>query len=106
MARASEEIRFSYDDSFRAYDVKKPFEGVVPNLERRYLETDSDWSREEIARYMTATPCGACRGFRLKPEALAVKIAAKAYWRNLRTFGARGADLVFGAARPTRRQAQ
>ena len=73
----AEEIRFSYDDSFRAYDVKKPFEGVVPNLERRYLETDSDWSREEIARYMTATPCGACRGFRLKPEALAVKIAQK-----------------------------
>jgi excinuclease ABC subunit A len=73
----AEEIRFSYDDSFRAYDVKKPFEGVVPNLERRYLETDSDWSRDEIARYMTATPCAACRGFRLKPEALAVKIAQK-----------------------------
>ncbi|MFY9627348.1 MAG: excinuclease ABC subunit UvrA [Methylocystis sp.] len=72
-----EEIRFSYDDSFRAYDVKKPFEGVVPNLERRYLETDSDWSREEIGRYMSATPCRACGGFRLKPEALAVKIAQK-----------------------------
>ena len=72
-----EDIRFSYDDSFRAYDVKKPFEGVVTNLERRYLETDSDWSREEITRYMTATPCRACGGFRLKPEALAVKIAQK-----------------------------
>ena len=48
--------------------MKKPFEGVVPNLERRYLATDSDWSREEIARYMTATPCGACRGFGLKPD--------------------------------------
>ncbi len=72
-----EDIRFSYDDSFRAYDVKKPFEGVVPNLERRYLETDSDWSREEIGRFMSATPCRACGGFRLKPEALAVKIGHK-----------------------------
>jgi len=72
-----EEIRFAYDDNFRAYEVKKPFEGVVPNLERRYLETESDWSREEIARYMSATPCRACNGFRLKPEALAVKIAQK-----------------------------
>ncbi len=72
-----EEIRFSYDDSFRAYDVKKPFEGVIPNLERRYLETDSDWSREEIGRFMSATPCRACHGFRLKPEALAVKIGHK-----------------------------
>ncbi len=72
-----EEIKFSYDDSFRAYDVKKPFEGVVINLERRYLETDSEWAREEIGRYMSATPCLACEGFRLKPEALAVKIAAR-----------------------------
>jgi len=72
-----EEIRFTYDDSFRSYDVKKPFEGVVPNLERRWLETESEWSREEIGRYMSATPCKACNGFRLKPEALAVKIAHK-----------------------------
>ncbi|QXX74425.1 excinuclease ABC subunit UvrA [Methylovirgula sp. HY1] len=70
----TEVVRFSYNDGLRAYDVKKPFEGVVTNLERRYLETESDWSREEIARYMTATPCSACNGFRLKPEALAVKI--------------------------------
>ena len=54
--------------------MKKPFEGVVSNLERRYRETESEWSREEIERYMTATPCEACHGFRLKPEALAVKI--------------------------------
>ena len=72
-----EEVRFSYDDGFRAYDVKKPFEGVIINLERRYLETDSEWAREEIGRYMSATPCLACEGFRLKPEALAVKIAGK-----------------------------
>ncbi|HYA80649.1 MAG TPA: excinuclease ABC subunit UvrA, partial [Methylocystis sp.] len=74
---SEEEIRFSYDDSFRAYDVKKPFEGVIPNLERRWLETESEWSREEISRYMSATPCVACGGYRLKPEALAVKIAKK-----------------------------
>jgi excinuclease ABC subunit A len=72
-----EDIRFSYDDGFRAYDVKKPFEGVIVNLERRWLETDSEWAREEIGRFMSATPCAACDGFRLKPEALAVKIAGR-----------------------------
>ena len=70
----AEEIRFAYDDGLRAYEVNKPFEGVVANLDRRYRETESEWSREEIQRYMTATPCEACHGFRLKPEALAVKI--------------------------------
>ena len=72
-----EEIKFNYDDGYRAYSVKKPFEGVVINLERRYLETDSEWAREEIGRFMSATPCLSCSGFRLKPEALAVKIAQK-----------------------------
>ena len=72
-----EAIKFSYDDGLRAYDVKKPFEGVVSNLQRRYLETESEWAREEIGRYMSATPCKACKGFRLKPEALAVKIGMK-----------------------------
>ncbi len=70
----AEEIRFAYDDGLRAYEVRKPFEGVVSNLDRRYKETESEWSREEIQRYMSATPCEACNGFRLKPEALAVKI--------------------------------
>jgi excinuclease ABC subunit A len=69
-----EDIRFGYDDGMRAYEVRKPFEGVVNNLERRYKETESEWSREEIERFMTATPCDACGGHRLKPEALAVKI--------------------------------
>ncbi len=69
------EIRFSYDDGMRAYDTRRPFEGVVTNLERRYRETDSDWAREEIARYFTDVPCDACKGYRLKPEALCVKIA-------------------------------
>jgi excinuclease ABC subunit A len=69
-----EEIRMAYEDGLRSYEVKKPFEGVVRNLERRYRETESEWSREEIQRFMSATPCAACKGFRLKPEALAVKI--------------------------------
>jgi excinuclease ABC subunit A len=71
-----EPIRFSYNDGLRSYEVKKPFEGVVTNLERRYHETESEWAREEMSRYMTATPCSACKGYRLKPEALAVKIDA------------------------------
>ncbi|MCW2286002.1 excinuclease ABC subunit A [Rhodoblastus acidophilus] len=69
-----QEILFQYSDGNRAYEVKKPFEGVIRNLERRFLETESDWAREEIGRYMTAKPCNACSGFRLKPEALAVKV--------------------------------
>jgi excinuclease ABC subunit A len=72
-----ETIRFAYNDGLRAYEVKKPFEGVIPNLERRYKETESDWSRDEISRYMGEVPCAACDGNRLKPEALAVKIAGK-----------------------------
>jgi excinuclease ABC subunit A len=69
------EIRFAYDDGVRAYETKRPFEGVITNLERRYKETDSEWAREEIARYFTDVPCEACHGYRLKPEALCVKIA-------------------------------
>jgi excinuclease ABC subunit A len=71
------EIKFSYDDGMRAYDTKRPFEGIITNLERRYRETDSEWAREEIARYFTDVPCAACHGFRLKPEALCVKIAGR-----------------------------
>ncbi|GGG25652.1 excinuclease ABC subunit UvrA [Chelatococcus composti] len=69
-----EAVRFAYDDGLRSYEVRKPFEGVVNNLERRWKETESDWAREEIGRFMSETPCGACGGHRLKPEALAVKI--------------------------------
>ncbi len=71
----SQEIKFSYDDGARSYGVEKPFEGVVRSLERRFKETDSEWAREEIGRFMGAAPCPACDGARLKPEALAVKIA-------------------------------
>ncbi|MGL4634509.1 MAG: excinuclease ABC subunit UvrA [Beijerinckiaceae bacterium] len=71
----NEDVKFQYDDGLRNYEVKKPFEGVIINLERRFKETDSDWAREEIGRFMSETPCHACEGNRLKPEALAVKIA-------------------------------
>jgi excinuclease ABC subunit A len=70
-----DEIRFTYDDGMRSYQTKKPFEGVITNLERRYEETESDWAREELEKYFTDIPCNACNGFRLKPEALCVKIA-------------------------------
>jgi len=69
-----EEIKFNYDDGYEKYSYKKTFEGVVNNLERRYLETDSDWKREEIAQYQSDTNCERCKGQRLKDEALCVKI--------------------------------
>ncbi|MDB5457509.1 MAG: excinuclease subunit, partial [Caulobacter sp.] len=70
-----EKIKFTYDDNARKYEVAKPFEGVLPNLERRWRETDSSWVREELGRYQSDTPCEVCHGKRLRPEALAVKIA-------------------------------
>ena len=70
-----EEVQFVYDDGLRRYEVKKTFEGVIPNLNRRYRETDSQWVRDEITKYMSAADCPACGGKRLKAEALAVKIA-------------------------------
>ena len=70
-----EEILFRYDEGGRVYQVTRVFEGVIPNMERRYRETDSAWIREEFERYQNNRRCGACGGFRLKDEALAVKIA-------------------------------
>ena len=70
-----QKIEFRYNDGLRSYKTTKVFEGVVTNLARRWKETESAWMREEIERFMSATPCPACNGYRLKPEALAVKIA-------------------------------
>ena len=70
-----EEISFRYDEGGRVYQVSRVFEGVIPNMERRYRETDSNWIREEFERYQNNRPCGTCGGYRLRPEALAVKIA-------------------------------
>jgi len=69
-----EEIKFSYDDNYQSYTTKKTFEGVINNLERRYLETDSEWKREEIAQYQSESNCEKCKGQRLKEESLCVKI--------------------------------
>jgi excinuclease ABC subunit A len=72
-----DEIKFSYEDGVRSYDTKKPFEGVITNIDRRYRETESEWAREELAKYFSDVPCAGCNGYRLKPEALCVKIGGK-----------------------------
>ncbi len=70
-------IEFVYDDGVRSYRTAKPFEGVIGNIERRWRETESNWVREELERFQSDHPCPACEGFRLKPEALAVKIDSR-----------------------------
>jgi excinuclease ABC subunit A len=69
-----EKIKFRFDDGGRVYEVNRNFEGVIPNMERRYRETDSNWVREEFERFQSNKPCDACGGHRLRPEALAVKL--------------------------------
>ncbi len=69
-----EDVKFIYADGARRYEVVKPFEGVIPNLERRWRETDSSWVREEMSRFQSVTHCETCNGQRLKPQALAVKL--------------------------------
>jgi Excinuclease ATPase subunit len=68
------EIKFRYDEGGRVYQVERPFEGVIPNMERRYRETDSNWIREEFEAYQNNRSCGTCGGYRLRAEALAIKI--------------------------------
>jgi len=70
-----QEILFRYDEGGRVYEITRTFEGVIPNLERRYRETDSNWIREELERFQNNRNCHSCEGYRLRPEALAVKIA-------------------------------
>jgi excinuclease ABC subunit A len=72
-----EEVEFVYEDGVRRYINTKPFEGVIGNIERRFRETESDWVREELSRYQGSHPCDACGGYRLKPQALAVKVGGK-----------------------------
>ncbi|RPG04094.1 MAG: excinuclease ABC subunit UvrA [Pelagibacteraceae bacterium TMED267] len=69
-----DEIKFNYDDGYEKYSYKKTFEGVINNLERRFLESDSEWKREAIAEYQSDSACEGCNGNRLKEEALCVKI--------------------------------
>jgi excinuclease ABC subunit A len=70
-------VTLTFIDGRKSYDVKKPFEGVIGNLNRRMLQTESAWMREELSKYQAAHPCETCNGARLKPEALAVKIAGR-----------------------------
>ncbi len=69
-----EEVSFSYSNSKRTYETKRVFEGVIPNLERRFRDTDSNWSRDTIAEFMAKRPCPQCNGSRLRPESMAVKV--------------------------------
>ncbi|MBW6531427.1 excinuclease ABC subunit UvrA [Sphingomonas sp. RRHST34] len=70
-------VTLTFIDGKKSYDVKKPFEGVIGNLNRRMLSTESAWIKEELAKYQSSQPCETCHGARLKPEALAVKIAGE-----------------------------
>ena len=70
-------VAFRYEDGVRSYETNKPFEGVIHNIERRWRETESDWVRDELSRYQGSRPCASCGGYRLKPQALAVKIGEK-----------------------------
>ncbi|MPY72283.1 MAG: excinuclease ABC subunit A, partial [Alphaproteobacteria bacterium] len=70
-------VKMVYSDDERSYTVERPFEGVIPNMERRYRETDSSWVRDELSRYQSTAPCDVCHGNRLRPEALAVKIDSR-----------------------------
>ena len=70
-------VTLRFIDGKRSYEVKKPFEGVIGNLNRRMLQTESAWMREELSRYQSSQPCEVCHGARLKPEALSVKIAGE-----------------------------
>ena len=72
-----ERIKFRYDDGTREYSTTKPFEGVLPNLDRRWSESDSAWLRDELAKFQSTAPCEACAGNRLKAEALAVKVGGR-----------------------------
>ncbi|NNU14964.1 excinuclease ABC subunit UvrA [Parvularcula sp. ZS-1/3] len=90
-----EKVTFVYDDGLRRYETTKTFEGVIPNLERRWRETDSSWVREEMEKFQSIHPCGACEGARLKPEALAVKVGAQDI-SAVAGLSIREADLWFG----------
>jgi excinuclease ABC subunit A len=70
-------VTLRFVDGRRSYDVRKPFEGVIGNLNRRMLQTESAWMREELSKYQSAAPCETCHGARLRPEPLAVRIAGE-----------------------------
>ncbi len=87
-------IQMTYDDGLRKYTTERPFEGVLPNMERRFRETDSAWVKEELGRYQSARTCEVCQGDRLKPEALAVKIGGTQHQRDRAALDRRGTAMV------------
>jgi excinuclease ABC subunit A len=91
-----DKVAFVYDDGLRSYETKKAFEGVIPNLERRWKETDSSWVREEIGRYFSGVPCESCNGWRLRPEALSVQLAGR-HIGQVSEMSIRAADQWFAA---------
>jgi len=97
-------ITLTFVDGRKSYDVQKPFEGVIHNLERRMLATESAWMREELAKYQSSAHCEVCGGARLKPEALAVKIAGEDI--SMSTRRAVGPALAFFRAMPDHLNAQ
>ena len=102
-----EPVTMRYDDGLRKYQTTKPFEGVIPNMDRRWHNTDSSWVREELGRYHGDAPCDACGGNRLKPEALAVKIGGKHIGEAARMSIAKAAvwfDGLSEAMTPTQRE--
>ena len=70
-------VKLTFKDGRKSYSVDKPFEGVIGNLQRRLIQTESAWMREELSKFQTAQPCETCHGARLRPEPLAVKIAGE-----------------------------
>ncbi len=90
----NQDIAFFYKDGARKYETVKPFEGVVPNLERRWRETDSSWVREELERFQSVTHCEQCDGMRLRPEALSVKLNGL-HISEVTQFSIQNADLWF-----------
>ncbi len=91
-------VVLKFIDGRKSYEVKKPFEGVIGNLDRRMLSTESAWMREELSKYQNAQPCEVCAGARLRPEALAVKIAGEDI--SMSTRRAVGPALAFFEAMP------
>ncbi len=89
-----EEVTFTYDDGLRTYKNKKSFEGVLGNIERRWRETDSEWMREELSQFQSDHECQACKGYRLKPQTLAIKID-KLHIGEVSQFSIRNADEWF-----------
>jgi excinuclease ABC subunit A len=72
-----EAVKMAFDDGVRAYKTSRPFEGIIPNLQRRYKESTSGRVRDDLSQYICEEDCPHCKGYRLKPEALAIKIADK-----------------------------